>query len=223
MIGKILDYPQGYTNVFPFGAIHGILDKWDDHPFDQELFVPGVMPDRREMPFAQSPRDGEGGIEERGQDAIPFLYEAEKLFSRRNFQNMKIAMEGDDSFKAKNRWGSGKATKQYLPASISASNQAYDVKMYGSTIETWHHVAEKIGLQGKPTHESPGLPEADDYKVLADRLMATVAATGGSPTGQEPTEQPLLKTAKEPQPDEPDELQPSQCGRTRTSTEQKSW
>ena len=103
-----------------------------------------------------------------------------------------------------------KATKQYLPASISASNHAYDVKMYGSTIETWHHVAEKIGLQGKPTHESPGLPEADDYKVLADRLMATVAATGGSPTGQEPTEQPLLKTAKEPQPDEPDELQPAQ-------------
>ena len=103
-----------------------------------------------------------------------------------------------------------KATKQYLPASISASIQAYDVKMYGSTIETWHHVAEKIGLQGKPTHESPGLPEADDYKVLADRLMATVAATGGSPTGQEPTEQPLLKTAKEPQPDEPDELQPAQ-------------
>ena len=40
--------------------------------------------------------------------------------------------------------------------------------------------------------------------------MATVAATGGSPTGQEPTEQPLLKTAKEPQPDEPDELQPAQ-------------
>ena len=103
-----------------------------------------------------------------------------------------------------------KATKQYLPASISASNHAYDVKMYGSTIETWHHVAEKIGLQGWPTHESSGLPEADDYKVLADRLMATVAATGGSPTGQEPTEQPLLKTAKEPQPDEPDELQPAQ-------------
>ena len=103
-----------------------------------------------------------------------------------------------------------KATKQYLPASISASIQAYDVKMYGSTIETWHHVAEKIGLQGWPTHESSGLPEADDYKVFADRLMATVAATGGSPTGQEPTEQPLLKTAKEPQPDEPDELQPAQ-------------
>ena len=40
--------------------------------------------------------------------------------------------------------------------------------------------------------------------------MATVAATGGSPTGQEPTEQPLLKTAKEPQPDEPDEPQPAQ-------------
>ena len=104
-----------------------------------------------------------------------------------------------------------KATKQYL------------VKMYISTIETWHRIAEKIGLQGWPTHESSGLPGADDYKALADRLMATVAATGGSPTGQEPTEQPLLKTAKEPQPDEPDELQPSQCGRTRTSTEQKSW
>ena len=120
-----------------------------------------------------------------------------------------------------------KATKQYLPASISASNQAYDVKMYGSTIETWHHVAEKIGLQGKPTHESPGLPEVDDYKVLADRLMATVAATGGSPTGQEPTEQPLLKTAKEPsqtsQTSQTSYSQPSQCGRTRTSTEQKSW
>ena len=91
-----------------------------------------------------------------------------------------------------------KATKQYL------------VKMYISTIETWHRIAEKIGLQGWPTHESSGLPGADDCKALADRLMATVAATGGSPTGQEPTEQPVLKTAKEPQPDEPDELQPAQ-------------